>query len=59
MLPGDGVEASPEDRRSDVTPRRRHAGDGGPVVGSDVVDLDRVQVRNTIKASHDVDVVVE
>ena len=58
-LPGDGVETSSENGCSYVTSRSGHTGYSGPIVCSDVVDLNRVEVRNTIKASNYIDVVVE
>lgn len=59
ILPSDGVKSSSEDRCSYVTPWGRHAGYSGPVVCPDVVNLHRVEVRNSIKPSHNINVVVE
>lgn len=59
FLPGDGVQTSSQDGCSYITPRCGHAGYSRPVVCSDVVHLNRVQVRNAIKAPNDIDVVVQ
>lgn len=58
-LPCDGVETSSENSCSYVTSRSSHTGNSGPIVCSDVIDLNRVEVRDTIKASYYIDVVVE
>ncbi len=59
ILPSDGIETSSENGGSYVTSRCGHTGYSGPIVCSDVVDLNGVEVRNTIKASHHINVVVE
>lgn len=58
FLPSDGVETSSENGCSYVTSRSGHTGYSGPIVCSDVVDLDRVEVWNAIKASDYIDVVI-
>lgn len=59
FLPSDGVQTSSEHSRSDITSRGSHTGYGCPVVRSNVVHLNRVQVRNAVKTAYYIDVVVE
>lgn len=59
FLPSDGVQTSSEHSCSYVTSRGGHAGNRCPVVCSNVVHLNGVQVWNAIKAAHYIDVVVE
>lgn len=59
VVSSDCVETSSENSRSYVTSWRRHACYSRPIVCSDVVHLNRVQVGNAVEASHHVDVVVE
>lgn len=58
-LPGNGVESPSENGGSYVTSRSRHTGYSRPVVCSDVVDFDRVEMWNTIKPSNHINVVIE